>query len=62
MASKKDDKKEHRVRAIAIARLYCTCGWYSAPEKVNGVPDGILAEQMEYEFLQHQQMARELDK
>lgn len=62
MASKKDGNLEHRVRAIAIARIYCLCGWAWMPERVNGVADSVLAEQIENAFLEHQMMMRELDK
>jgi len=60
--AKKEPKQAHTVRAIAIARIYCACGWAWMPERVNGIADSVLAEQIENAFLEHQMMMRELDK
>ncbi len=52
----------HNIRALAMAKIYCTCSWSHMPEKVNRVPENILAEQIESAFLEHQREMVKIEK
>lgn len=46
-------RKTHGIRLLALAKIYCRCGWTYMPDKINGVAEHELVNQLEAAHEEH---------